>query len=148
MYLGVIFASEIFGLFVGGGEINSACGASAFLKQYTHPSSFPLPCPTLFLFASFSLLYPLYLSLPDNECRSTPSYVFSSAWRLVSAHGPLIINLTLCAGRLIIPTYLYDADLTSSPGLCFLSLPLFMSGLLSRTSCKDGISENPHHKSD
>uniref|UniRef100_A0A3Q1GNN5 protein-tyrosine-phosphatase n=1 Tax=Acanthochromis polyacanthus TaxID=80966 RepID=A0A3Q1GNN5_9TELE len=24
-------------------------------------------------------------------------YVFSSAWRLVSAHGPLIINLTLCA---------------------------------------------------
>uniref|UniRef100_A0A673CQV6 protein-tyrosine-phosphatase n=1 Tax=Sphaeramia orbicularis TaxID=375764 RepID=A0A673CQV6_9TELE len=26
------------------------------------------------------------------------SYVFSCAWRLVSAHGPLIINLTLCAG--------------------------------------------------
>lgn len=38
------------------------------------------------------------------------------------AHGPLIINLTLYAGPLIILTYLCESDLTSSPGLCFLSL--------------------------
>uniref|UniRef100_A0A672JSY4 protein-tyrosine-phosphatase n=1 Tax=Salarias fasciatus TaxID=181472 RepID=A0A672JSY4_SALFA len=39
----------------------------------------------------------LYFSLSNNECRNSPSYVFSSAWRLVSARGPLIINLTICA---------------------------------------------------
>lgn len=93
---------------------------------------FPEAIHSSFLF-SFPLSYTIspclvlskipspYLPFPDNECRNSPSYVFSSAWRLVSAHGPLIINLTLCAGCLIIPTYLYDSDLTSSPGLCFLS---------------------------
>lgn len=92
----------------------------------------------------------LSLPLPDNECRNSPSYVFSSAWRLVSAHGPLIINLTLCAGRLIIPTYLYDSELTSSPGVSVfsrslsLSLRLVVLNLLQPRHEKSSAPKAPH----
>lgn len=51
-----------------------------------------------------SKILTLYLPSPANECRNSFSYVFSGAGGLVPAHGPLIINFTLCAGRLIIPT--------------------------------------------
>lgn len=126
IFLDVIFASHLFELLVLGSEMNFACSAFAFLKQNTHSSffflllSYTISLCLIFLKHSASIS----LSLSDNECRNSPSCVFSSAWRLVLAHGPLIINLTLCASRLIIPTYLYDSLLTSSPGLCFFSLSL------------------------
>lgn len=133
-------------------EIDFAC------VQYLHfPEAIDSP-----LFFSFVLLYTIsiclilskiltfYLSLCDNECRSSPSYVFSSAWRLLSAHGPFFINLTLCAGCLIILTYLYDSDLTSSAGLGCLSLSrcltLFVSGLMSWTYCKQDRWKKPQHQ--
>uniref|UniRef100_A0A3B3DVJ4 protein-tyrosine-phosphatase n=1 Tax=Oryzias melastigma TaxID=30732 RepID=A0A3B3DVJ4_ORYME len=53
-----------------------------------------------FLFLSSSCLF-FFLApslFSHNDSRNSPSYVFSSAWRPVLAHGPLIINLTLCAG--------------------------------------------------
>lgn len=107
--------------------MNFVCDASAFPRQYTHTSFFSFPLSYTFsLCLVLSKISTLYRSLPDNECRNSPSYVFSSAWRLVSAHGPLIINLTLCAGRLIIPAYLYDSDLTSSPGDSVFSLSLYI----------------------
>lgn len=67
---------------------------------------------------------PLLLSLCDDECRSSPSYVFSSAWGRVSAHGPLIINLAVCwpFDRSSV-LYLNDSDLTRSSGLCWAFFP-------------------------
>lgn len=93
-------------------------------------------CNLLFL----SEIPTLHLSLCDNECWSSPSYVFSSAWGPVSAHGPLIINLALrwpFDHSSIL--YLYDSDLTSSSGLGYASPPphtffCFLLGLLSGTS--------------
>lgn len=108
--------------------------ASTVLKRYTHATS-SASSPTrkhVCLPPSLQIRRPP--SPPDNECRSAPSYVFSRAGRLMSAHGPLIINLTLYAGPLIILTYLCESDLTSSPGLCFLSLsPSWLS--LRRACC-------------
>lgn len=70
----------------------------------------------------------------------------------MSAHGPLIINLTLCAGRLIILTYLYDSDLTSSPGLCFLSpFSLYRSHfvrLVVWNSQQESRKQNLQHQSE
>lgn len=109
--------------------------------QFSPLSVIPV-CPVI------SEIPTLRLPLCDNECRSSPSYVFSGAWRLVSAHGPLIINLALRWPFDHSSTlYLYDSDLTSSSGLSFAfishTFSCFLLGLLSWTSCADSWSKHP-----
>lgn len=115
-----------------------------WLPKALQSTLFPAPLSSTISLCLVLSKYPLPTPLhPDNECRNSPSYVFSCAWRLVSAHGPLIINLTLCAGRLIIRTYLYDSDLTSSPGDSVFSP--FSSFYSSEPTAAAAIRERKKH---